>query len=48
MQFGFEHVHGLEEGFLLAGGELGQDAGQWLGGTVEPVADQGCAVFTRQ
>ena len=42
MQFGFEQVHGLEEGFLLAGGELVQDAGQRFGGAVEPVADQGC------
>jgi hypothetical protein len=41
-QFGFEQVHGLEEGFLLAGGELVQDAGQRFGGASEPVADQGC------
>jgi len=53
MQLGFEQVHGLEEGLLLARGELVQDAGQRLGGAVEPVADQGClagavqAVFTR-
>ena len=33
-QFGFEQVHGLEGGLLLAGGELGQDAGQGLGGAV--------------
>jgi hypothetical protein len=42
VQFGFEQVHGLEEGFLLAGGELVQDAGQRFGGAIEPVADQGC------
>jgi len=27
---------------LLGGGELVQDAGQWFGGVVEPVADQSC------
>ena len=27
---------------LLGGSELVQDAGQWFGGVVEPVADQGC------
>jgi integrase/recombinase XerD len=42
VQLGFEQVHGLEEGFLLAGGELVQDAGQRCGGAIEPVADQGC------
>jgi YceI-like domain len=42
VQLGFEQVHGFEEGFLLAGGELVQDAGQRLGGAVEPLADQDC------
>jgi hypothetical protein len=32
VQLGFEQVHGLEEGFLLAGGELVQHAGQRFGG----------------
>jgi hypothetical protein len=32
-QLGFEQVHGLG-GLLLAGGELGQYAGQGLGGAV--------------
>jgi hypothetical protein len=27
VEFGFEQVHGLEEGFLLAGGELVEDPG---------------------
>ena len=39
VQLGFEEVHGLEEGFLLAGGELVQDAGEWLGRAIEPMAD---------
>ena len=42
VQLGFEQVHGFEKGLLLGGGELVQDAGQWFGGVVEPVADQGC------
>jgi hypothetical protein len=41
VEFGFEQVHGFEEGLLLGGGELVQDACQRLGGAVEP------AVFTR-
>ena len=40
-QFGFEQVHGLEEGSLLAGGELIQHPGQRPGGAVQPLPDQG-------
>ncbi len=44
-QFCFEHVHGLEEGGPLLGGEPVEDPGQGLGGAVEPLLDEG--VFGR-
>jgi polyisoprenoid-binding protein YceI len=40
VQFGFEQVHGFEEGFLLGGGELVQDGtltGSW---TLDPARSQ--------
>jgi len=37
VQFGFEQVHGLEEGLLLAWGELVQDAGKRLGQAPMPL-----------
>jgi len=40
-QFGFQQVHGLGEGLLLAGGELGENAGERARGAVEPCIDQG-------
>src|SRR5579864_9739821 len=41
VQLGFEQIHGLEEGLLLGGCELVQDAGQRLGGAVQPSGDLG-------
>jgi hypothetical protein len=40
-QFGFQQVHGLEEGGLLARRELVQDPGQRAGRAVQPLSDQG-------
>jgi hypothetical protein len=40
-QLGFQQVHGLDEGRLLAGGELVEDAGDRARRAVEPFVDQG-------
>src|SRR5690348_14156856 len=39
-QLALEQVHGLQEGLLLTGRELVEDAGQWPGGAVQPFTDQ--------
>jgi hypothetical protein len=48
MQVCFEPLHGVEEGFLLARGELVRDAGRRLGSAVQPLPDQGCLAGDEQ
>src|SRR5260221_480093 len=40
-ELGFEHVHGLQEGGALAGGEAVEDPGQRGRGAVQPLLDDG-------
>src|SRR5260370_6704771 len=40
-KLGFEHVHGLQEGGALAGGEAVEDPGQRGRGAVQPLLDDG-------
>ena len=39
VQFGFQHVHGFEEGHLFAGGEPVEDPGERACRSVEPLRD---------
>src|SRR2546430_17184135 len=40
-ELGFQHVHGLQEGGALAGGEAVEDPGQRGRGAVQPLLDDG-------